>query len=462
MTVPERAQKDSNMTVEVKVLTLNVWGIPGISKDREARMEAIVQQLVTGNEEYDFVFLQEVWSKADYTFIASKVNKVLPYSHTFYSGFTGSGLCVLSRSPITEVHYHRFALNGYPHKLLHGDWWGGKGVALCRTTRHGIPMLLATTHFISSPQHQRMGVCARLCGSLPGKEVEEKIPIVNKFHAEYNPQEDEYVHHRLTQAFETSELIRFAKKTEEVLICAGDFNCTPTDFAYRMVKFYAGLVDSYTDSPCKTPGSCGETNQTPANSYTNVKTLITNPSGNRIDYIFYQASSSHKVKTKLCDQPWPQRVPQRDFSFSDHEAVRAVLTITPVKDEDAAENITELQAQTDALLEGAAVCEQGLKKVACNRRLYLTLAGLVLGLELAYLAVLSLDLSLGALMGLSVLSMVGMLVLAYLLHMGTVFSHLEYSGVQAARLAIKCHLEKLTERNAQVEQERKHSSSFIK
>lgn len=40
-----------------------------------------------------------------------------------------------------------------------------------------------------------------------------------------------------------------------------------------------------------------------------------------------------QVKTKLCDQPWPQRVPQRDFSFSDHEAVRAVLTLTPVKGE---------------------------------------------------------------------------------------------------------------------------------
>lgn len=38
-----------------------------------------------------------------------------------------------------------------------------------------------------------------------------------------------------------------------------------------------------------------------------------------------------QVKTKMCDQPWPQRVPQRDFSFSDHEAVRAVLTVTPVK-----------------------------------------------------------------------------------------------------------------------------------
>lgn len=108
------------------------------------------------------------------------------------------------------------------------------------------------------------------------------------------------------------------------------------------------------------------------------------------------------------------------------------------------------------------MCEQGMKKVACNRRLYLTLAGLVLALELVYLAMLSLDLSTGALMGLALLSMAGMLLLAYLLHMGTVFSHLEYSGVQATRLAIRCHLEKLTERNAQVEQERKRTSSFIK
>ena len=38
---------------------------------------------------------------------------------------------------------------------------------------------LSLPQFISSP-HQRMGVCVRLCGSVPGKEEEEKIPIVNK------------------------------------------------------------------------------------------------------------------------------------------------------------------------------------------------------------------------------------------------------------------------------------------
>ena len=48
-------------------------GVPGVSKDRKARVEAIANQLVAGPDEYDFVFLQEVWSKADYKFIESKV-----------------------------------------------------------------------------------------------------------------------------------------------------------------------------------------------------------------------------------------------------------------------------------------------------------------------------------------------------------------------------------------------------
>lgn len=75
-----------------------------------------------------------------------QVSKVLPHSHYFYSGVIGSGMCTFSRSPIKEVLYHPFALNGYPHKILHGDWWGSKGLAVCRTTRHGIPFTLINLH----------------------------------------------------------------------------------------------------------------------------------------------------------------------------------------------------------------------------------------------------------------------------------------------------------------------------
>lgn len=27
--------------------------------------------------------------------------------------------------------FHKWSLNGYVHKISHGDWFGGKGVGLC-------------------------------------------------------------------------------------------------------------------------------------------------------------------------------------------------------------------------------------------------------------------------------------------------------------------------------------------
>lgn len=59
-------------------------------------------------------------------------------------------------------------------------------------------------------------------------------------------------------------------------------------FVYPKIK--------YTNIFWQTPGSNGESNETPANSYTSVKTLMENPCGHRIDYIFYQSSQAYKVR----------------------------------------------------------------------------------------------------------------------------------------------------------------------
>jgi len=48
------------------------------------------------------------------------------------SGVVGSGICILSRYPICDVMFHRWSLNGYVHKIHHADWFGGKGVGLCK------------------------------------------------------------------------------------------------------------------------------------------------------------------------------------------------------------------------------------------------------------------------------------------------------------------------------------------
>ncbi|XP_063612551.1 putative neutral sphingomyelinase [Penaeus indicus] len=376
MTVPEHVPKDTNMAVDVKVLTLNIWGIPLLAKDKNARVDAIANQLLTGPDEFDFVFLQEVWSKEDYHKIATKI------------------------------------------------------LAVCRTTRHGIPITLINMHL----------------------------------HALYDHKNDTYVHHRAVQAYEAAQLLRLGRTNEDVVIFSGDMNCTQTDFAYRLVKHNGALIDTYIDSPVKTPGSNGETNETPANSYTSVKTLMENPCGHRIDYIFYQSSQAYKVKTKVCDLPFPQRVPQQEFSFSDHEAVRTVLTITPMKGTEIMEEIPSVQAKTDALLECSAVCEQGLKSVGSQQKLYIALSVLCAIVLLVCHIVICTESSSGVTRGfLGLLLILFTFCLSYLLFMATIFYRFESNKIKETKLGIEHQLDELREKNAQIfEEERKRSQSFIK
>lgn len=64
----------------------------------------------------------------------------------FFSGMLGSGMCIMSRYPIIDVHYHSFLLNGYLHMVWHGDWFGGKGIGLCRINVKGFIVDVYTTH----------------------------------------------------------------------------------------------------------------------------------------------------------------------------------------------------------------------------------------------------------------------------------------------------------------------------
>lgn len=114
-------------------------------------MQAIAETLATS--QYDVVCLQEVWTDTDFKLIKEKIYGSFPFSHYFYrfvgiyllykqlfnnmyycvlSGVVGSGVCVFSKYLIQDVFFHQWPVNGYVHKLKHGDWFGGKGVGLCR------------------------------------------------------------------------------------------------------------------------------------------------------------------------------------------------------------------------------------------------------------------------------------------------------------------------------------------
>lgn len=69
----------------------------------------------------------------------------------YLSGVLGSGICILSKSCIVDAALCQFSLNGYAHKILHGDWYGGKGVGLCKVIHHGIKINLYVTHVSITP-----------------------------------------------------------------------------------------------------------------------------------------------------------------------------------------------------------------------------------------------------------------------------------------------------------------------
>lgn len=38
-------------------------------------------------------------------------------------------------------------MNGYPHKVWHGDWFGGKGLGVCQIEFAGFDIHLFTSHY---------------------------------------------------------------------------------------------------------------------------------------------------------------------------------------------------------------------------------------------------------------------------------------------------------------------------
>ncbi|XP_049938855.1 uncharacterized protein LOC126413006 [Schistocerca serialis cubense] len=281
----------------LKIFTMNCWGIPLVSKNRHERITALADHLATCD--YDFVCLQELWSEYDYHFIKGKTVDSLPYSHYFHSGVLGSGLCVLSRFPIEDVFFHQWPMNGYMHKLQHGDWFGGKGIGVCRIQLEDVYVNVYTAHL----------------------------------HAEYNPSNDEYLAHRVLQALDAAQFVRLTAAGSDVAILGGDLNALPGDLAQRIICLYAELEDSCCVAhPMETHKNFG-TNETAANSYTGKKVAREQPEGKRIDYIMFRTSSRVKVERVQYKHPLPNRVPQHSFSYSDHDAVLATLELSVMSPE---------------------------------------------------------------------------------------------------------------------------------
>jgi len=281
----------------ISVLTLNCWGIGmGVSKDRVARFRAIAQHLA--DSDYDIVCLQEVWCPSDYRTIIDVARDVLPFNHFFDNGIIGTGTCILSKAPIQDATFHEFSLNGYPHKVLHGDWFAGKGLGVCGIDYKGLNIHVFVSHF----------------------------------HAEYSRSDDIYLGHRVMQALEAAQWIKLTSSGADLTIYAGDFNTEPVDVPYSLLRSVGSLSDSWVDAHGV---DGGETCGTPYNTYCTISEVEEYPAGKRIDYIMYRAGPDKTVQITECRLPLARRIPAslsaclgKEVSYSDHEAVAATITVT--------------------------------------------------------------------------------------------------------------------------------------
>ncbi|KAH8319494.1 hypothetical protein KR067_011372, partial [Drosophila pandora] len=277
------------VTKKAKIIYVfsNSRGIPYVSSNRGPRIEAICKELASGK--YDIVSLQEVWTQQDSELLQKATLAVLPYAHYFHSGVMGAGLLVLSKYPILGTLFHAWSVNGYFHRIQHADWFGGKGVGLCRILVEGQMVHLYNAHL----------------------------------HAEYDNANDEYKTHRVIQAFDTAQFIEATRGNSVVQILAGDLNAQPQDISYKVLLFTSKMLDSCASDTFRT-------NECEHNSYTSPRALAKNPQGIRIDHIFVRGGDEVNAEIVEYTLPLPHRVPGEKFSFSDHEAVLAKLKLTRI------------------------------------------------------------------------------------------------------------------------------------
>ncbi|CAK9298357.1 unnamed protein product [Gordionus sp. m RMFG-2023] len=223
-------------STNIRVLSQNCWGIPFLSLFRKERILALAKEISTGK--YDIVALQEVWSEEDYTCLCMYSKSVLPYSHYFYTGVIGSGLCILSKGPILNTIIHQYSLNGKPHKIWHGDWFGGKCATLSILQFDSFIIHFYLTHTIAK--------------YTTSNSLAENIVLKNynddplNYFDHYSKTDDIYAVHRLCQLFELANFITLTSNSKhDAIILAGDLNCSPNELPIKLLLTYTGLSDSW-------------------------------------------------------------------------------------------------------------------------------------------------------------------------------------------------------------------------
>jgi sphingomyelin phosphodiesterase 2 len=130
----------------LKIFTLNCWGLRYVSEHRQQRIKLIAQHLA--EHDYNIVFLQEIWCQSDYDYIITTTQSKYKFAHMFKNAsiLGTSGLVVLTTWTPKVFHFHPFSVNGSPFRPFHGDWFTSKGIGYVRIDLDALKLHLFCTH----------------------------------------------------------------------------------------------------------------------------------------------------------------------------------------------------------------------------------------------------------------------------------------------------------------------------
>lgn len=188
----------------VRVVSWNVWGVPYVTPDIDARLAAVADAVAPLQP--DVLALQEVWEPEHGDMLRAELAEIgLVHAIHWIGDERQAGLFVASRWPIEEIAFERFRMGGFPLVPWHVDYLADKGVALVRVHAPTRAFVLADTHLQAA------------YGAF------EYTPI------------------RLGQMLQLAAIL---DRVEEPLVVAGDLNTTNDELGFRALVARAGLVDA--------------------------------------------------------------------------------------------------------------------------------------------------------------------------------------------------------------------------
>ena len=301
----------------MRLATLNVWGLPWpISREGSARMDAIGARLPA--LALDWMVFQEVWTEgARLRLIDAGRGAGLVHAWHRELALGGSGLLVLAREPFQAPHFQAYAVRGFPQRVWHGDYHGGKGFCALRFDTPLGALTLIDTHL-----HAQYGDDA------------------------YN---DEYPH-RVAQVVQLSAAIAAISTP---VVAAGDFNMSEGRREYAIFTGLTKMRDAAAELDRRQPTTIG------ANPYRKERLPHDDE---RIDYVFTRDGEGVRVRVRRIERIFDETPAGAAAAYSDHAGLLAEIELR--RDADAQPAEPEAAAAELAARELAAGREAALSRVA--------------------------------------------------------------------------------------------------